>query len=195
MALRLIPGYWPVYGIAAASICGALSEELARAVLSGGRWSPQYLLLSPFIHGGAAHLILNIMGLHYIGGQLILPLLGARRFLALFAAAAVAGNIANNIFTDKPAVGISAAVLGMLSCALYKFGRAPMRLLLLHDIFRLRPFPLWKFAAFAAFLDVAGIILGWGVLAHWAHLAGFAVGGVFGWFIFRRRPPRRWTVH
>lgn len=204
---QFVPGYWPVYVIAAASVCGALL--LSFAPLSGlrfvfaGLWTPQYILLSPFIHDGAAHLLLNIFGLHFIGGQMLLPFLGARRFLFLFAAAALAGTIGNNIFGEGPAVGISAAVLGMLSCALHRFARTPMRLLLIHDLLRLRPFPLWTVAAFVVFLDVAGIVLGWRIFAHWAHLSGFAAGGIAGYFLFntpppffrRRRRSAEWTVH
>lgn len=151
---------------------------------------------APFIHAGLPHFLLNVMGLHFIGGQMVLPLVGARRFTALFALAAACGIAANNIFGGGvPAVGISAAVLGMLSCSLYRFGRAPVKLLLINDLLRMRPFPLWKAAAFMAALDVAGIIFGWTLFAHWAHLAGFAAGGVWGWFAFRRPNRRRWRVH
>ncbi|MGI9298141.1 MAG: rhomboid family intramembrane serine protease [Gammaproteobacteria bacterium] len=203
-APQFVPGYWPVYAIAAASVCGALSfsSDAARHFVFAGQWSPQYLVLSPFVHAGAAHLFLNVLGLHFIGGQMLLPFLGAWRFLFLFAATAAAGTIGNNIFGGGPAAGISAAVLGMLSCALHRFARTPMRLLLIHDLLRLRPFPLWTVAAFVVFLDVAGIVFGWRFFAHWAHLAGFAAGGIAGFFLFgasppfRRRPksPRR-TVH
>ena len=195
---RFIPGYWPVYSIAAASVCGALflsfSPLAAARLLFGELWSPQYLLLSPFLHSGPAHLLLNVLGLHYIGGQMLLPLLGARRFLIVFALCALAGGIINNLLGESPAVGISGAVLGMLACSLHRFAHAPMRLLLLHDLFRLRPFPLWKAAAFVVFLDVAGIVFGWRLFAHWAHLAGFVAGGAAGFFLFRP-PIRRAGVH
>ena len=54
---RLIPGYAPVYAIAALSFCGAfaLSFPAASDFIFAGLWTPQYILLSPFVHSGAAH--------------------------------------------------------------------------------------------------------------------------------------------
>ena len=193
---RLIPGYAPVYAIAALSFCGAfaLSFPAASDFIFAGLWTPQYILLSPFVHSGAAHFLLNILGLHYIGGQMLLPFLGARRFLLLFAVSALAGTVANNLLSGGAAAGISAAVLGMLACSLHRFARTPMRLLLVHDLLRLPPFPLWTFAAFVVFLDIAGLIFGWRFFAHWAHLAGFAAGGVCGFFWLSPRGRRRTVV-
>lgn len=190
---QFIPGYWPVYLPAAASVVGALafSSPAAMEFVFAGKWSPQYLLLSPFVHAGVAHLLLNILGLHYIGGQMLLPFLGAWRFLFLFATGALAGAVGNNVFGGGPAAGISAAVLGMLACSLHRFARTPMRLLLLHDLLRLRPFPLWTCAAFVVALDVAGLVFGWRLFAHWAHLSGFAAGGICGFFLFSRPKFRR----
>lgn len=192
-----IPGYRAVYLISAASIAGTLifaaeNEWLYRLLFD--RWTLQYLLLSPFMHAGLMHMILNIMGLHFIGGQMLLRLIGEKWFLLLFAASALAGTLLNNFLSDAPAIGISAAVLGMLSCALYPYGRAPMKFLFIHDVLRLPPFPLYGVAAFIVMLDIAGVLLGWGFFAHWAHLGGFAAGGIVGWFIFRRRPRRRRRV-
>ena len=184
--------YWAVYIIIAASVLGTLLflSAAARNFILAEQYTSQYLLVSPFMHAGFTHLFLNIMGLHYIGGRMLLPFIGNRRFCWLFALSAFGATMINNLFAAAPAVGISAAVLGMLSCALYPLGRMPVKLLLIHDLFRLRPFALWKVAAFAVLLDVCGIIFGWGFFAHWAHLAGFAIGGIFGYVIFRL-PHRR----
>ena len=188
-----IPNHWPIYAIGGASVAFTLfSRELAPFIFTENMWSPVYLLGSPFIHAGAGHLLFNVLALHYIGGMLLLPLLGTRRFLALFFLAAIVAGAANNIISGIPAAGISAAVLAMFSCALYRYAYTPMKLLFIHDLFRLRPFAMWKLGAFIVGLDVAGIVFGWGFFAHWAHLTGFAVGGVFGWFaLARRRLPGR----
>lgn len=105
----------------------------------------------------------------------------------MFALGAIAGHLANNIFGGAPAIGISAAVLAMLGCALHPFGRLPVKLLLIHDILRLPPFRLSSVAGFIVALDVAGILFGWGFFAHWAHLAGFASGWLYGRFRFHYR--------
>ena len=102
------------------------------------------------------------------------------------------GNFAQQFFERRPRIGISAAVLGMLSCALYPYGRAPMKFLFIHDVLRLPPFPLYGVAAFIVMLDIAGVLLGWGYFAHWAHLGGFAAGGVgrLAYFSPSPAPPR-----
>ena len=181
---------WPIWAIGAASVAGTLFLVSTRSppMFLLERWSPGYLLVAPFMHAGVGHLLMNLLALHFVGGQMTLPMLGARRFLLLFFLAMFAGNIGNNFLGDAPAVGISAALMGVFSCALFRHGRAPMRLLLLHDVLRLRPFPLWKAAAFLVGLDIVGIVFGWQFFAHWAHLSGFATGLLFGRLHF---PPVR----
>ena len=98
-----IPGYRAVYIISAASIAGTLifaagNEWLYRLLTD--RWTLQYLLLSPFMHAGLMHMILNIMGLHFIGGQMLLRLIGEKWFLLLFAASTFAGTLLNNFLSD-----------------------------------------------------------------------------------------------
>ena len=185
-----IPGFEPVYIIGALSFAGALllqyPPEWLGAMLKS-RWSPQYLLLATFMHAGLWHALLNTAGLFFIGGQMLLPHLGARRWTLLFAAGALAGHLANNILGGAPAVGISAAVLSMLGCAIFPYGSMPVKLLLIHDILRLPPFRLSSVAGFVVALDIAGILLGWSFFAHWAHLAGFATGAAYGYLKFRRR--------
>ena len=188
---RLRREHWPLYALTVASAVGWLFYEAApapvvRAILSE-RWSFAYWVVAPFMHGALWHLLMNALALNLLGGPM-LSVLGAKRFLILFAAALVSANLANNFFGDNPAVGISGAVLGALACMTYPFGRAPMKFLVLHDILRLRPFPLWGIAAGIVLLDIAGIVFGWGTFAHWGHLGGFACGMVFGAFHFRRPP-------
>ena len=187
---NLDPAKRPIHIIIALSAAGWLffESDPARALrILSARWSPEYWLLSPFFHGALWHFLLNAMALNFLGGPL-LRILGARRFVALFIAAAVAANLANNLFADAPAVGVSGAILGLLACMTYPFGQAPMKFLLLHDLLRLPPFPLWKIAAGLALLDVAGIVLRWEFFAHWGHLGGFLCGLAMGWIFFRRPP-------
>jgi len=188
---RLPPRYQPVIVPAVLSVMGALfyrfaDNELLLYVLYD-RWSLRYFALSPFVHAGAAHALLNIMALHYIGGMMLLPLIGARRFIILFIVAAVTATAVNNLFTMAPAIGISAAVMALLSCSLYRYANAPMKFVILHDLLRLPPFRFRYVAAFIVVLDVAGIVFGWHFFAHWAHLTGFAVGLIGGYLQFAVR--------
>ena len=185
-----IPGFAPVYIVGGASFAGALLLQYPPDwiyALLHNRWSPQYLLLATFMHAGFWHALLNSAALFFIGGQMLLPLLSTRQWLWLFGGGALAGHLANNLFGNTPAVGISAAVLAMLGCAIFPFGKMPVKLLLIHDILRLPPFRLSSVAAFFVALDIIGIIFNWHFFAHSAHLAGFAFGALYGYLHFRRR--------
>ncbi|MGU9951058.1 MAG: rhomboid family intramembrane serine protease [Gammaproteobacteria bacterium WSBS_2016_MAG_OTU1] len=182
----------PIYIVGVACLIGTLffysaSAEIKYALFSE-RWSISYLLLTPFVHASITHLFMNMLALHFIGGQLLLRVVSRVQFLVVLAAAAFGGSIINNILSNAPAVGISGGLMGIFSCCLYRYARMPMKLLLIHDVLGLPPFPLWKMAAFVVMLDVLGIIFQWGFFAHWAHLAGFAVGAALGFVIFRCPP-------
>ena len=105
----------------------------------------------------------------FLSAGLLLPLLSTGQWLWLFGGGALAGHLANNLFGNTPAVGISAAVLAMLGCAIFPFGKMPVKLLLIHDILRLPPFRLSSVAAFFVALDIIGIIFNWHFFAHKAH--------------------------
>lgn len=181
--------YAPIYVPTALSLIGTLVFNFADReflyLIFQNSLSPTYILVSPFLHGGFAHFLFNAMALHFIGGQLLLPAIGARRFVILFVVAALASQLFNTWVSPNPAIGISGAIMAMLSCSLYPFGRLPMRLLFIHDILNLKPFPLRYIALFIVGLDICGIVFGWNFFAHWAHLAGFTVGMAAGYLIFR----------
>ena len=124
-----IPGFAPVYIIGGASFAGALLLQYPPDwiyALLHNHWSPQYLLLATFMHAGFWHALLNSAALFFIGGQMLLPLLSTGQWLWLFGGGALAGHLANNLFGNTPAVGISAAVLAMLGCAIFPFGKMPV---------------------------------------------------------------------
>lgn len=181
--------YSPIYVPAVLSFAGTLfylyADRLQLIALLADRWSLHYLIATPFIHAGAAHFIFNVMALHYVGGQMLLPLMGRRHFIALLAIGAIVGNLLNNILSPTPAIGISSAIMALLACALYPYGKVPMKFLFIHDILRLPPFQFRHIAAFIVALDICGIIFNWHFFAHFAHLGGFVSGAVFGYFRFK----------
>ena len=188
--IRINRENWPIHILIALSCAGWLFYESSRTAaleILDGQWLPAYWLLAPFFHGALWHFLLNAMALNFLGAPL-LRILGPRRFLELFAVCAFGGNLANNLFGDAPAIGVSGAVLGILGCMTYPYGRAPVKFLVIHDLLRLRPFPLWKVAAGLALLDAAGVLFNWGFFAHWGHLGGLASGMAMGWLYFRRPP-------
>jgi Rhomboid family len=57
-----------------------------------------------FLHGGIAHLMVNMMSLKSIGGS-VEQLFGPGRYLATYFASGVAGNIVSAFMSPKPSVG------------------------------------------------------------------------------------------
>jgi membrane associated rhomboid family serine protease len=79
-----------------------------------------------FLHGGAAHLIMNMVMLLAIG-RLLEPLLGAKRFLALYLLSGLAGGLfewAWSPISAVPAVGASGAISGLVAAQAMLFGQS-----------------------------------------------------------------------
>jgi membrane associated rhomboid family serine protease len=85
--------------------------------VASGDW--YRLLTAPFLHAGLLHLLLNMWAL-WVLGAVLEPLLGRRRFGALYAASALAGSALSYAFLDPftLALGASGAVYGLLGAVL-----------------------------------------------------------------------------
>ncbi|ACB76772.1 Rhomboid family protein [Opitutus terrae PB90-1] len=177
---------------------------LSVANLKAGRiWT---LVTYSFLHSKAnfLHIIANLLGLYFVG-RVLLPVLGSRRFLGLYAAAVGLGG-ALWLGTHWSAgtgtlIGASAGVLGLFMLFACLNPNQPMTFLLFFIVpVTLRPkyvaagllaFELLGFG----FYEVMGAVSPFGApLAHSAHLGGMLAGWVFfrtfhasrGWF----RPSR-----
>ncbi|QGM99018.1 rhomboid family intramembrane serine protease [Methylocystis parvus] len=87
------------------------------AMLNGGRWVYLTPLSYAFLHGGWTHLVINSLTLAAFGAPVARRLEPAR-FLAFFAACAVAGAFAHFAFHPldaAPVVGASAAISGTMA--------------------------------------------------------------------------------
>ncbi len=90
---------------------GANQGEL----VAGGEWFR--LAASIFLHGGVAHLVMNMLALWVLGGFLE-RLLGSARLLTLFGLAGLGGSLASAWLSDGPmSVGASGAVWGLFGAA------------------------------------------------------------------------------
>ena len=83
-------------------------------ILAGEYWR---LITAAFLHGGILHLGGNMIGLWNLG-QFVEMMYGARRFLFIYVASAVAGSVGSTLGTDLPSVGASGAIFGLLGCGL-----------------------------------------------------------------------------
>jgi membrane associated rhomboid family serine protease len=77
--------------------------------------APWQMLTAAFLHGSWLHLLFNMFTL-YIFGQVLEPMLGRARFLALYLVAAFGGSVAVLFFSNPASsvVGASGAIYGLM---------------------------------------------------------------------------------
>ncbi len=146
---------------------------------------PEYVwtwITSIFAHGGFAHIAMNSIGLYFFGPP-VERRLGSKRYTVLFlGAGAIAGlaQIGVSIAMGQlvgGVVGASGALLAIMGVLTVL--NPGLRVYLYFFI----PMPLWiltfGFAALSL-LQGFGQVGGGGGIAHWAHLAGMAIGLAYG---------------
>jgi rhomboid protease GluP len=81
------------------------------AVLQGGQW--WRLLNAMFLHYGSLHLIMNMVGLYFLGA-FVETSLGAWRYLLTYFFSGIGSMLAVTLLTDQLTVGASGAIMGMV---------------------------------------------------------------------------------
>ncbi|PPD29614.1 MAG: rhomboid family intramembrane serine protease [Methylomonas sp.] len=152
-------------------------------------------LSSLFLHGGWAHLAVNMMFM-WIFADNIEDLMGHRRFIVFYLICGLLATYAQWYFSQNlvvPVVGASGAIAGVLGAYFFKFPYA--RVVILVPILF---FPLFFEIPAIAFLGVwvilqlqelstAALFPGMGGnSAWWAHLGGFVVGALIHPFFIDR---------
>ena len=150
-----------------------------------GAW--QYFLFAPLLHGGFLHVLFNTMVWRFLG-HLLLRVIRPGHLAGVFALGWVSASAVNTLMTPHPAIGISGAVFAVVGLALFPFGQLPVRLLLIHDLFRLQPFRLRNVVLVLMSIDIAAIAFDFQFFAHWAHLGGLLCGVGCGIILYRRLP-------
>ena len=178
---------------------GALEHYfgLSAAGLRAGRvWT---LLTYSFLHdtNNLLHIVSNLLGLYFLG-RVLLPMLGAKRFVSLYAGLVLTGAVAwsaANWHVGGSVVGASAGVVGLFVVFACFYPNQPVTFLLFFIVpVTLKP----KYIALAAlFIDLAGFIFYevMGVpspfgFAHSAHLGGMAAG----WIYYRYLHEASWRL-
>jgi membrane associated rhomboid family serine protease len=150
-----------VFAPAAFQLAGDFSADLVRA----GEW--WRLVTGNFLHGGAAHLLLNGLGLLVLGSlvEMTLGRAGALFVVAASGLGAMAGCYAAGYVH---ALGASGIVAGLVGALLWTEIRRPESIPATWRI------PRWiLLAAIAGDTILLAFVPG---VAHWAHAAGFAAG-------------------
>lgn len=169
---------------------GAQADEASRWAVSvfglyPGDWSAPYLpvwqlLTYGVLHdpGSLGHLFWNMLLLYFFGTMLE-GSLGKSRFLAAYGGGVIAGAALHiiafflGLVVDKPAIGASGAVLGVVvACAVYR----PRQTVLFFFIPLSLKVLVSCLVAFDIYWAVEGLSGAETGTAHWIHLGGAAFG-------------------
>lgn len=160
---------------------------------------PEYVwtwISSVFAHGGIFHIVANSIGIFFFG-QVVERRLGTKRFVGLFLVSGVVAGLAQIGATLALAgpnasigvVGASGALLAIMGVLTILNPKLTVYL------WFFLPVPIWALTiGFAALslLQGFGQVGGGGGIAHWAHLAGLAIGLLYGTYIQGKvEPPQR----
>jgi membrane associated rhomboid family serine protease len=132
---------------------------------------PWTLVSYAFLHAGSIHIFFNMLVLFMFGPRVEVEL-GSRRFLVLYLASTIAGGLLSYATPNVRIVGASGATFGVM----YAFAKYwPKSQIFLFGFVPLEA----RFAVVAMVaLELYGSMRGGSVVAHLAHLGGFA-GGYF----------------
>ncbi|HEY5921951.1 MAG TPA: rhomboid family intramembrane serine protease, partial [Kofleriaceae bacterium] len=154
---------------------------MVRGLVHDGEW--WRLVTCIFVHVGGIHLIVNVIGLWFLG-RLVEDLFGPWRTLAIFACAGIGGAVAS--FLASPAgvsAGASGAVFGLLGAVFIEL-----------SLHRKRHRSAWSRGVWGSLAVVAVAQIGIGfvypVMDQWAHGAGLLFGAVAGMAL---SPHVRWA--
>ncbi|WP_111764944.1 rhomboid family intramembrane serine protease [Nakamurella deserti] len=166
---------------------GGESSLLRSPVFREGALSPMYvasgdwwqLVTSGFLHGGVAHIAMNMLSLYLIGVGLE-RFLGAARFVALYGLSLLGGSVAVYLLTEPNSltVGASGAIFGLLGA-----------LLVIYKRLRLDLRQLGVILALNAFITFTVSSISWQ-----GHLGGFVVGAVVGAAMVYAPPKNRLAI-
>jgi membrane associated rhomboid family serine protease len=157
-------------------------------------FEPWQLVSSAFLHGGFAHIALNMFAL-YSFGMMVERAVGSRRFAWLYFASVLTASLAQLLVVTAtldrgavPTVGASGGVFGVLLAFAFLFPHTRVML-----IFPPIPMKAWMLVAGYAVVELTSGVMGTtqGV-AHFAHLGGMVGAGItlFYWWHSANRPTR-----
>ena len=149
-------------------------------------FEPWQLLTYAFLHGGWAHIFLNMFAL-FMFGRALEMLWGARRFVLFFLVCVLTAGLTQLAVealtgAQEPVVGASRGVFGVLLAFAWYFPRQKLIVLPIPI-----PVPAWLFVTVYALVELfSGLARTQQNVAHFAHLGGL-LGGVLCLLYWRAR--------
>ena len=151
---------------------------------------PLTLLTSVFLHGSILHLLGNMLFL-WVFGDNVEDAMGHARFLLFFALCGAAAGLTHALVDpagERPLIGASGAVAGVVSAYLILYPRVKLWGLFLLKI-PLRVPAMWAIGFWIALQVVSAFFGGDGNVGWFAHLGGLAAGALLVPLMRRRFDP------
>lgn len=165
--------------------CIAMSLATWSGLMSGydlalRGWAPTPLLGHSLIHGGFTHLAGNMIVL-WVFGNAICSNFGNHFYALAYLACLVASAVVHLSMDGQPAIGASGAINGIVGIALAAYPRNQVNVFWWifnqTGTFQIRA---WTLVLIWLAFDLAGVALGAGRVAYWAHLGGLGFGVIIG---------------
>ncbi|XP_032814236.1 presenilin-associated rhomboid-like protein, mitochondrial [Petromyzon marinus] len=170
----LVFGMWRVPALQSSMMRFFMSNPAAKAPCLP-------MILSCFSHYSPMHLAANMYVLWSFSHSAV-SMFGREQFLAFYTSAGVTSSFASYVFktvTGKftPSLGASGAIMAVLAAVCTQFPDSKLAIIFL---------PMIPFTASSALmgimaLDTTGLILGWKLFDHAAHLGGALFGILYAW--------------
>ena len=141
---------------------------------------PWTLLTSMFMHGGWPHIFFNMYAL-FLFGPLVEQRIGWKRFITIYFIAGIVAGLGFVAFQElilgvsASALGASGAIMAVLGMTIVFFPHLKVL------FFFIIPMSLRTAGIIFVLIDVFGLFHNLGIASS-AHLAGLAVGLVYGWY-------------
>lgn len=153
---------------------------------SGYIWT---LFTYGFLHGDILHILLNLLAL-YLFGRIVLPLMGAKRFVAFFFGSMAVGAltwyaVATAANLHSTVLGVSAVCTGLFAVFATLFPEQPISFLLIPITVKPKH-AAWAMAGVSLFCMLVFEIPNRNAVAHSAHLGGMLAGWLYGRYIHHR---------
>lgn len=147
-------------------------------VVLGGQW--WRVLSSMFVHGGYAHIAVNMISLASLG--IVETFTGRLRYLIIYFASGICGNLAEVLIGSHQAVsmGASGAIMGVFGIALLMALHKNLPRGVLYQLL------FWLVLNFAIGFSTTGI-------GNIAHIGGLLTGGIVTELVVYRRSRQFWT--
>jgi len=149
-----------------------------------------------FLHGGWMHLIGNMLFLHVFGDN-VEDEFGHAPFLLFYLLAGIAAALLQTVVNSAstvPMIGASGAIAGVLGAYVLLYPRAKGTTLIpIIIFFQIVELPAFLFLGLWFAIQIVSGLLSLGIgadaggVAWWAHIGGFAVGGLLAPILRKRR--------